>query len=338
MDETPANKAPQDKLAGVDDLVRLCANDMNDVNQLIRQRMSSDVPVIPALADHLIAAGGKRLRPLLCIAAALLCESENTDHHKLAAAVEFIHTATLLHDDVVDQSSLRRGKTAAHLIWGAPSSVLVGDFLFARAFELMVETGSLSALDILSKASAIITEGEVMQLSSAFDPSMSEETYLKVISAKTAALFSAAAHSGAVTAKASAAHCEALSLYGHYLGLAFQIRDDVLDYVATAGEIGKNAGDDFSEGKMTLPLIYAARDHYDEDTQFWERIITKRHQTPEDFPFILTVMHKTNALERAMDKARGYGRLAREALEPFVPSLLKDALIGLSFHSVERKK
>ena len=329
----PAGTGPA---ADVKALVALTEADMVSVNAMIRERMQSEVAVIPALADHLIAAGGKRLRPLLCVAAARLCGSENTHHHKLSAAVEFIHTATLLHDDVVDSSQLRRGRVAAHLIWGAPSSVLVGDFLFARAFELMVETGSLRALDILSKASAVITQGEVMQLTKAFDINLSQADYIAIISAKTAALFSAASEAGAVAANAPEARIKALYDYGLNLGLAFQIQDDALDYEGSADALGKNAGDDFAEGKSTLPLILAMRATRAADQAFWERTIGRREQKPGDFEHAQDLMHSSGALEAARAVARGYAEKAMASLLAFDQSPWRSALENLALYSVER--
>ncbi len=331
-DAAPAD-APK---ADVHALVRLSDADMDSVNALITERMQSEVQVIPALAEHLIAAGGKRLRPLLCVAAARLCGSDNVNHHKLSAAVEFIHTATLLHDDVVDSSSLRRGKVAAHLIWGAPSSVLVGDFLFARAFELMVETGSLRALDILSKASAIITQGEVLQLMKAFDLNLSQADYIEIISAKTAALFSAASQAGAVAANAIEEKIQALYEYGLNLGLAFQIQDDVLDYQGSAADLGKNAGDDFVEGKSTLPLILAMRATRATDASFWERTIGKREQKPGDFQHAQNLMRSSGALDAARAVAWGYADKARAALGLFDAGPWRSALESLAVYSVER--
>jgi octaprenyl-diphosphate synthase len=322
--------------ADVHALVSLSDPDMARINALITERMQSEVAVIPALADHLIAAGGKRLRPLLTVAAARLCGTHNTHHHNLAAAVEFIHTATLLHDDVVDSSSLRRGKVAAHLIWGAPSSVLVGDFLFARAFELMVETGSLRALDILSKASAVITQGEVLQLMKAFDLNLSQADYIEIISAKTAALFSAASQSGAVAAQASEEKIQALYDYGLNLGLAFQIQDDVLDYQSSAAALGKNAGDDFAEGKSTLPLILAMRATRTTDTAFWERTIGKREQKPGDFQHAQALMVSSGALDGARAVAQTYAGKALAALSVFEPGPWRQALESLAAYSVER--
>lgn len=318
-------------------LIGLTAADMVKVNSLITARMQSEVPVIPALADHLIAAGGKRLRPVLCVAAARLCGVNNENHHKLAAAVEFIHTATLLHDDVVDSSSLRRGKVAAHLIWGAPSSVLVGDFLFARAFELMVETGSLRALDILSKASAVITQGEVLQLMKAFDLNLSQADYIEIISSKTAALFSAASESGAVAAGASEEKITALYSYGLNLGLAFQIQDDVLDYQGSAENLGKNAGDDFAEGKSTLPLILAMQATRATEGAFWARTIGERVQQPGDFAHAQSLMTSSGALDQARGVARAYADKARAALSIFESSPWRSALESLALYSVERQ-
>lgn len=327
----------QSSKADVNALVSLCQADMVEINALITERMQSEVAVIPALAAHLIAAGGKRLRPLLCVAAARLCGTGNTRHHNLSAAVEFIHTATLLHDDVVDSSQLRRGKVAAHLIWGAPSSVLVGDFLFARAFELMVETGSLRALDILSKASAVITQGEVLQLMKAFDLNLSQDDYIEIISAKTAALFSAASQSGAVAADAPEEQVQALYDYGLNLGLAFQIQDDILDYQGSAADLGKNAGDDFAEGKSTLPLILAMRASRATDAAFWDRTIGKREQKPGDFEHAQNLMKASGALDEARAVARGFADTARAALSVFSPGPWRQALENLAIYSVERQ-
>jgi len=331
-----ASAAPAGK-ADVEALVRLCADDMTAVNATITERMQSDVAVIPALAEHLISAGGKRLRPLLCVAAARLAGTANVHHHKLAAAVEFIHTATLLHDDVVDSSQLRRGKVAAHLIWGAPSSVLVGDFLFARAFELMVETDSLQALGILSRASGVIAEGEVLQLMKAYDVGLSEDTYIEIISAKTAALFAAASESGAVAAAATPERQKALRDYGMNLGLAFQIQDDALDYGGTAQTLGKNAGDDFAEGKATLPLILAVQATPDE-ADFWRRTISLREQVEGDLARAQTLIVESGAMARTIEKAREFAARAKTALAIFAPSEWRDALEALADYSVERTK
>ena len=301
----------------VDRLVRLSRSDMDGVDALILARMQSPVSVIPLLAEHLIAAGGKRLRPLLTVGAARLAGGKGDAALKLAAAVEFIHTATLLHDDVVDSSQLRRGKVAAHLIWGAPSSVLVGDFLFARAFELMVETSSLRALEILARASRVIAEGEVLQLTRAHDLKLSQAIYLEIIGAKTAELFAAAAEAGAVSAGADARRSEALRSYGQSLGLAFQLADDALDYAGTSETLGKNAGDDFREGKATLPLILAISRTGAREADFWERVIGRKEQTDADFRRARELVIGTGALDATLDLAADYADTAKSALSLF---------------------
>jgi octaprenyl-diphosphate synthase len=295
------------------------------------------VQVIPALADHLIAAGGKRLRPLLTVAAARLAGGRNDVCLKLAAAVEFIHTATLLHDDVVDASDLRRGKVAAHLIWGAPSSVLVGDFLFARAFELMVESGVMRALEILARASRVIAEGEVLQLTRAHDLSLTQTTYLEIITAKTAELFAAAAEAGAVSANASAAQCAALRAYGENLGLAFQLADDALDYGGVTETLGKNAGDDFREGKATLPLLLAIARTGPREADFWERAIGAKERTEADFRRARELVVGAGALEATLDLAAEYAANAKAALAVFPPGDWRLALEGLADFAVSRR-
>ncbi len=300
--------------ASVDLLVDLGAADMDGVNALISARMQSPVAVIPALADHLINAGGKRLRPLLTVAAARLAGSTTDGCLKLAAAVEFIHTATLLHDDVIDSSQLRRGKVAAHLIWGAPSSVLVGDYLFARAFELMVEAGSLRALDILAKAAGVISEGEVLQLTRAHDLNLSKDIYLEIIRAKTAELFAAAAEAGAVSAGASEEQTRAMRSYGMNLGLAFQLSDDALDYGGTTEALGKNAGDDFREGKATLPLLLAIAATGAQEAAFWERTIGRREQDDADFLRARELIKVTGAGQATLDMAHDFATEAKAAL------------------------
>ena len=300
--------------ASVDLLVDLGAADMAGVNALISARMQSPVAVIPALADHLINAGGKRLRPLLTVAAARLAGSTTDGCLKLAAAVEFIHTATLLHDDVIDSSQLRRGKVAAHLIWGAPSSVLVGDYLFARAFELMVEAGSLRALDILAKAAGVISEGEVLQLTRAHDLNLSKDIYLEIIRAKTAELFAAAAEAGAVSAGASEEQTRAMRTYGMNLGLAFQLSDDALDYGGTTEALGKNAGDDFREGKATLPLLLAIAATGEQEAAFWERTIGRREQDDADFLRARDLIKQTGAGQATLDMAHDFAAEAKDAL------------------------
>ncbi len=321
----------------VDRLVRLAAADMAGVDQLITERMQSDVPVIPALAEHLIAAGGKRLRPLLTVAAARLAGSDNDACLKLAASVEFIHTATLLHDDVVDGSQLRRGKVAAHLIWGAAQSVLVGDFLFARAFELMVETNSMKALEILAKASRVIAEGEVLQLTRSHDLNLSQAIYLDIIAAKTAELFAAASEAGGVSAGVDKVKSDALRAYGLNLGLAFQLADDALDYGGATETLGKNAGDDFREGKATLPLLLAIARSGPREAEFWERAIGRREQTEADFRRARELIIGSGALDATLDLAADYADKAKSALAMFPANDWRVALESLADFAVSRR-
>ncbi len=333
-----AAKAAVARPAGsVERLAKLAATDMASVDALIVARMQSPVSVIPALADHLIEAGGKRLRPLLTVASSRLCGGVGDAGWKLAAAVEFIHTATLLHDDVVDSSQLRRGKVAAHLIWGAPSSVLVGDFLFARAFELMVETGAMKALEILARASRVIAEGEVLQLTRAHDLNLSQATYLEIISAKTAELFAAAAEAGAVAAGADPVRSAALRAYGMNLGLAFQLADDALDYGGATETLGKNAGDDFREGKATLPLLLAIARSGPREADFWERAINRHDQTDADFRRARELIIGTGALEATLDLAADYAEAAKEALGGFPENDWRGALEALADFAVSRR-
>jgi octaprenyl-diphosphate synthase len=321
----------------VERLVRLAAADMGGVDRLITERMQSDVPVIPALAEHLIAAGGKRLRPLLTVAAARLAGSDNDACLKLAASVEFIHTATLLHDDVVDGSQLRRGKVAAHLIWGAAQSVLVGDFLFARAFELMVETNSMKALEILARASRVIAEGEVLQLTRSHDLNLSQAIYLDIIAAKTAELFAAASEAGAVSAGVDVVQSDALRAYGMNLGLAFQLADDALDYGGVTETLGKNAGDDFREGKATLPLLLAIARSGPREAEFWERAIGRREQTEADFRRARELIIGSGALDATLDLAADYADKAKAALAMFPANDWRAALESLADFAVSRR-
>ena len=325
-----------EKSPTLDALMALARDDMVEVDALIRRHMDSPVPVIPALADHLIAGSAKRLRPLLTIAAARIAGARDGACLKLAAAVEFIHTATLLHDDVVDSSQLRRGRAAAHLIWGAPSSVLVGDFLFARAFELMVGAGSMAALEILARASRVIAEGEVLQLTRAHDLDLSQDVYLEIIRAKTAELFAAASESGAVSAGASPDRCRALRKYGQDLGIAFQLVDDALDYSGDAGELGKNPGDDFREGKATLPLLLVMARTGVKERDFWVRTVDRREQTEADFERTRELMRQTGALQSTLDLARSYAESAKAALSDFGANPWRPALEDLADVAVAR--
>lgn len=303
--------------ASLERLTSLLKPDLERVNVLILERMQSPVALIPQLAGHIIAAGGKRLRPMLTLATARLCGYRGDRHIALAAAVEFIHTATLLHDDVVDASDLRRGLATANAVWGNKPSVLVGDFLFSRAFQLMVEDGSLEVLDILSRASAIIAEGEVLQLVTSNDTETTEESYLQVIHAKTAQLFAAASRIGAVLGERPAAEQAALEAYGRNLGIAFQLVDDMLDYSAHQAELGKTVGDDFREGKITLPVVLALRRADGEERAFWRRTLESLEQEEPDLMHAIGLMRRHGTLTATLEKAREYGAAARRALGTF---------------------
>ena len=320
----------------LDPLIQLVAADMNAVNAVILDRMQSKVALIPELAGHLIAGGGKRMRPMLTLASAALLDYPGTRHHKLAAAVEFIHTATLLHDDVVDLSEMRRGKTAANLIWGNPASVLVGDFLFSRAFELMVEDGSLKVLKILSHASAVIAEGEVDQLTAQRQVETSEEHYLHIIGAKTAALFAAACRIAPVIAEAGDNAEEALETYGRNLGIAFQLVDDAIDYSSDEATMGKGRGDDFRDGKMTLPVILAHARGSAADRAFWKAAMQGDRTGDEDLAYATSLIQATDALADTMERARHYGRRAIDALAPFPAGRAKAAMTDAVLFAVAR--
>jgi octaprenyl-diphosphate synthase len=320
----------------LDPLMALVASDMNGVNAVILERMQSKVALIPELAGHLIGGGGKRMRPMLTLACAALLGYSGTRHHKLAAAVEFIHTATLLHDDVVDGSGMRRGKRTANLIWGNPASVLVGDFLFSRAFELMVEDGSLRVLKILSHASAVIAEGEVDQLTAQRRIETGEDHYLEIISAKTAALFAAACRVSPVVAEASEDAEDALQAYGKNLGIAFQLSDDVIDYASDSATMGKGVGDDFRDGKMTLPVILAYARGGEQDRAFWRSAIGGERTSDEDLAQATRLLRDTEALADTLERARQYARRAIDALAMFPASKAKSALTEAAEFAVSR--
>jgi octaprenyl-diphosphate synthase len=317
-------------------LLDLVADGMNGVNAVILERMQSKVPLIPELAGHLIAGGGKRMRPMLTLACGDLLGYPGNRHHKLAAAVEFIHTATLLHDDVVDGSGLRRGKRTANLIWGNPATVLVGDFLFSRAFELMVEDGSLKVLKILSAASAVIAEGEVDQLTAQRRIETDEEQYLAIITAKTAALFAAACRVSPVVAEAGEDAELALDGYGRNLGIAFQLADDAIDYASDAETMGKGVGDDFREGKMTLPLILANARGSEQDRAFWRAAVIGERSSDEDLTKAIGLMRSSGALADTVERARHYARRAIDALAPFPSGKAKSALVEAAEFAVSR--
>ena len=312
----------------LDDLTALVRDDMERVNRLILARTGSRVAMIPEVANHLISSGGKRLRPMLTLATAALSDYRGTGHINLAAAVEFMHTATLLHDDVVDASTMRRGKVAARMKWGNEASVLVGDYLLGQAFKMMVEVGSLSALGILSAAAAVIAEGEVLQLSAAKNTETNEDEYLTVIRGKTAELFAAACEVGAVIAERSKAEAAACRSYGMNLGIAFQLVDDALDYGGASATLGKNAGDDFREGKITLPVVLSFRRGDDGERAFWRRTLERGEVRDGDLEAAIAIMRRHRALEDTIDRARLYGAMARDALALFPRSDMKGALLG----------
>jgi len=309
---------------------------MQRVNRLIVQRLDSPISLIPQLAGHLVTAGGKRVRPMLTLLAAALCGYQGERHVKLAAAVEFIHTATLLHDDVVDESDLRRGLATANAIWGNKPSVLVGDFLFSRAFQLMVEDGSLRVLSSLATASAQIAEGEVAQLVTANDTETSEEAYLRVISAKTAMLFAAAAEIGALVAERPDVEVKALRAYGENLGIAFQLVDDALDYSAREVVLGKSVGDDFRDGKITLPVVLAFARGSDEERRFWRRTLERGEQYEGDLGRAIELLERHGALADSLARAATYGETARHALEVFSDSEARRAMLNLVDFCIER--
>ena len=328
---------PRQAEPSLDPIMALTARGMNAVNAVILDRMQSAIPLIPALAGHLIAGGGKRMRPMLTLAGAALCEYQGTRHHRLAAAVEFIHTATLLHDDVVDGSELRRGKAAANLIFGNPATVLVGDFLFTRSFELMVEDGSLKVLKILSSASSIISEGEVDQLSAQRQIDTSEEHYLRIIGAKTAALFAAATRIAAVVAEKGEAEERALEDYGRNLGIAFQLVDDAIDYDSDASEMGKGKGDDFREGKMTLPVILAYARGTSDERAFWKDAIMGHRTSEADLAHAVALIRRHDAVSATRDRARHFAARAINALACFPPSQARAAMSEAAEFAVSRR-
>jgi octaprenyl-diphosphate synthase len=326
--DTATAKVESHVLTPLESLQAALADDMAGVGRLIRARMASEhAPRIPEVTAHLVEAGGKRLRPLLTIAAARLCGYEGEHHLRLAATVEFIHTATLLHDDVVDESARRRGRPTANLLWDNKSSVLVGDYLFARAFQLMVETGELRVLDILANASAVIAEGEVLQLTAASNLATDEATYRQVVRGKTAALFAAATEVGGVVAGASDAEVRALATYGDALGIAFQIADDLLDYGGVSANLGKNIGDDFREGKITLPIVLAYRRGTEEEREFWRGAIEKGDNGEAALAKANGLISRYGSLRDTIARAEHYGDIARDALAPLPESAHKAALL-----------
>ena len=328
--EEERNPSPLDRLA------KLVEADLKDANEAIVNRMHSPVSLIPQLAGHIIAAGGKRLRPMLTLATSRMCGYTGNRHILLSACIEFIHTATLLHDDVVDESDLRRGESSANALWGNKPSVLVGDFLFTRSFSMMVEDGNLDVLRVLSQASATLAEGEVLQLVTANDTETNETAYLEVIKAKTAELFAAAAELGAVIAERPKAEQEALRAYGMNLGIAFQLIDDVLDFSAKQEALGKTVGDDFREGKITLPIILAFARGTDDERVFWRRTMESLDQVDGDIAHAQDLLAKHKALDDTVKRARHYAAIAKDALGIFPESDIKIALLDTLDFCVER--
>jgi octaprenyl-diphosphate synthase len=310
--------------------------DLERVNGLIIARTGSEVTMIPEVANHLISSGGKRLRPMLTLATAALTGYRGDGQVRLAASVEFMHTATLLHDDVVDASEMRRGKLAARMLWGNEASVLVGDFLLGQAFKMMVEVGSLRALEILSAAAAIIAEGEVMQLAAAKNLDTTEDAYLGVIRAKTAELFAAACEVGPVLAERAKAEQAACRSFGMNLGIAFQLVDDALDYGGRSARLGKNVGDDFREGKITLPVILAFRRGNEEERRFWRGALEDGESAEANLERAVSFLAKHRALEDTVERARHYGAIAKDALALFPESEIKHALIEVVDFCVAR--
>nr|WP_321458105.1 polyprenyl synthetase family protein [uncultured Cohaesibacter sp.] len=326
LPQTEANKSQ----ASIQPLIDLVKQDMGRVNDLIIEKAGSDVEMIPEVAKHLIDSGGKRLRPMLTLAAANMCQYDGSSdgHVKLAMAVEFMHTATLLHDDVVDESDMRRGKLAARMLWGNQASVLVGDFLLGQAFRVMVDVGSIRALDVLSTAACVIAEGEVLQLSVAQNMKTSVDEYMQVIRSKTAALFAAACEVGPIIAGSDETRISALRDYGMELGNAFQLIDDALDYGGSAAALGKNVGDDFREGKITLPVILAYERGNEEEKAFWKRVMEERKDVTDGaLEYAMGLLKKTNALEDTLKQARTHGATAIKSLDVFEDSAYKSALI-----------
>ena len=322
--------------ASVRPLVDLTAADMNRVNTLILSKTGSEVEMIPEVAKHLIDSGGKRLRPMLTLAAATMCGYKGEAHITLAASVEFMHTATLLHDDVVDESDMRRGKQAARMVWGNQASVLVGDFLLGQAFRMMVDAGSMSALDVLSTASMVIAEGEVMQLSTAQSMETTEDDYMAVIQGKTAALFSAACEVGPIITNAEKPARDAFRSYGLNLGLAFQLVDDALDYGGSKADLGKNVGDDFHEGKITLPVLLAYRRGSEEERQFWRDAMEGDSADKAALQTAMGHLRSHDAIADTVARARHYGERARDALAPLPASEMKHALLDVVEFCVSR--
>ena len=323
----------------VSKLISICQKDLESTNTLILEKLDSDVPLIHEIASYLILSGGKRLRPLLtscCYNLVNKKKQKENKHVGLAAAVEFIHAATLLHDDVVDESKKRRGNLSANQIWGNKTSVLVGDFLFSRAFQLMTKYGNLEILKILSDTSVIISEGEVLELSNDRDPTINEDVYFKVINGKTASLFSAACQVGGISAQGSEKKIESLKSFGTNFGMAFQLIDDAIDYTSTNDSLGKNIGDDFKEGKITLPIILAYLRSNNNEKNFWKKTIIDLDQNKNDFENAITIMKKYDCISDTIERARHFTNVAIDSLGIFKDNEYKNALMNLIQASLKR--
>jgi len=329
-------KDPYNPSATLTNLLELTQADMGRINELILTKAHSSVDMIPQLATHLIESGGKRIRPMLTCATSRLCAYEGLDHIPLATSIEFLHTATLLHDDVVDESDMRRGKKTARLLWGNQASVLVGDYLLGQSFKIMVGVGSLEALKILSHASAVIAEGEVMQLATAGNPQSSQDEYMEMIDAKTAALFVAAAELGAVVANRPENERQALKDFGKALGITFQLIDDALDYHGQSADLGKDIGDDFRDGKITLPVILAYQSGTKDEQAFWQRTLGEGNIEPQDLDTAIDLINKYNTINTTIERAQKYGQDAKDALNIFPPTPWKHALLDVVEFCVKR--
>tara|TARA_X000000950_G_scaffold244440_1_gene300595 strand:- start:23212 stop:24315 length:1104 start_codon:yes stop_codon:yes gene_type:complete len=324
------------KSASIDKIIKWLHTDISKVNKTILEGMSSNIPLIPELAGYIITSGGKRIRPILTLACSRLCKYSGERHVNLAAGIEFIHTATLLHDDVVDESNQRRGKKSANLVWGNKSSILVGDFLLSKAFRLIIEDGSNQCLDILSKASLEISQGEVLQLLTNNNVQTTESKYLEVINAKTAELFAAACSLGGVVSECGKEKIEALFDFGRYLGIAFQIIDDALDYDHKNKKFGKNIGDDFKEGKVSLPIILAYTRGNKKEKDFLIKVINKNQQDKTDLAKVLKIIDNYDIIRDCVKKAKHFSTMAQDSLGPFEESFEKNMLHELATFASSR--
>ena len=326
------NNSRKDFIFYVRQLQKLCEKDLSLINSIIIDKLDSDVPLVQEIASHLILSGGKRLRPLLTSCCFQMCKDNNDDERKyigLAAAVEFIHAATLLHDDVIDKSKNRRGSLSANEVWGNNTSVLVGDFLFSRAFQLMAKYGNITVLKILSDTSVVISEGEILELQNDKDPTINEDIYFKVINGKTASLFSAACQVGAMCAKINQEKIDALKSFGTNFGMSFQLIDDAIDYSSSTTMLGKNIGDDFKEGKVTLPIILAYLRSNDYEKEFWKKTIRHLDQNKDDFSKAIEIINKYKCIEDTINRAKHFANIAKDSLGIFDDSEYKEILTNL---------